>query len=108
MQEVQDTTRVNLMMIQAIRTPRGVRSEWPISWKGVRSHLGPVFRTKLSISCPLGIQTVWSGHSQGAALIMKAGVVGRLCTRCSDHGTWPYGCTGVQTHSLREIWTADQ
>jgi hypothetical protein len=74
-QEVQDTTRVNLMVIQAIRTPRGVRSEWPISRKGVRSHLGPVFRKEQSISCPLGIQLVRSGRFQAGALIMKAGVV---------------------------------
>ena len=54
-QDVQDTTRVNLMVIQAIRTPRKVRSEWPISRKGVRSHLGPVFRIEQRISSPLGI-----------------------------------------------------
>ena len=74
-QEVQDTTRVNLMVIQAVRTPRGVRSEWPISRKGVRSHLGPVFWKEQSISCPLGIQRVQSGCFQAGALIMKAGVV---------------------------------
>ena len=53
--DVQDTTRVNLMVIQAIRAPRRVRSEWPISWEGVWSHLAPVFRMEQRICCPLGI-----------------------------------------------------
>ena len=75
MQEVQDTARVNLMVIQAIRTPRGVRSEWLISRKAVWSHKGPVSPKEQSISCPLGIQVVRSGHFQTGALIMKAGVV---------------------------------
>ena len=74
-QEVQDTTRVNPMVIQAIRTPRGVRSESLISRKGVRRHLGPVFRKEQSINCPLGIQLVRSGRFRAGALIMKAGVV---------------------------------
>ena len=75
MQEVQDTTRVNPMVIQAIRTPRGVHSEWSISRKGVWSHPGPVFQKKQSISCPLGIQLVRSSRFQAGALIMKAGIV---------------------------------
>ena len=73
--EVQDTTRVNLMVIQAIRTLTGVRSEWPMSRKGVLSHLGPVLWKEQSISCPLGIQLVRSGRLQAGALIVKSGVL---------------------------------
>ena len=36
---------------------------------------GTVFRKEQSISCPPGIQLVWSGRFQAGALIMKAGVV---------------------------------
>ena len=75
-QDVQNTTRVNLVVIQAIRTPRGVWSEWPISRKRVGSHVGPVFRMEQSISSPLSTQLVPSGRFQAGALIMKAGVVG--------------------------------
>ena len=74
-QEVQDTTHVNLMVIEAVRTPREIRSEWPVSRKGVPSHLGPVFWKGQSISCPLGIHLVRSGRFQAGALIMKARVV---------------------------------
>ena len=74
-QDVQNTTRVNLMVIHAIRTPRGDCSEWQISRKGVRSHLGPEFWIEQSISAPNGIQSVRSGRFQAGALRMRAGVV---------------------------------
>ena len=112
MQEVQDTTHVNLMVIKAIRTPRGVSSEWLISRKGVRSHLGPVFRKKQSISCPLGIQLVRSGRFQAGALIMKAGVVaGGTQIAVSAAVTMALSSMaagGSRTTSFYEIWTADQ
>ena len=63
LQEVQDTTGVIFLVLQAIRTPRGLRIEWQISRRGVRSHLGPVFRMEKSISSPPGINLVRSGRS---------------------------------------------
>ena len=64
MQDIQDTTRVQLMAMQAIRTSRGFHSEWPISTKGVSSHMRPVFGMEQSISSPLGIRAVPSGRFQ--------------------------------------------
>ena len=100
-QEVQDTTRVNLMVIQAISTPRGVRSEWSITRKGVWSHLDPVIRSEQSISCPLGIQLVQSGRFQAGALIMKAGVVaGHAQIAVPAAVTMPPGCMAARGFRL--------
>ena len=74
-QEIQNTRGDGLMVIQAIRTPRGVSSDFLISRRGVQSHLGPVLRTEQSISSPLGIHLVPSPCFQAGTLIMKAGVV---------------------------------
>ena len=74
-QDLQDTTRVNLMVIQAIRTHGRVCSEWVISRKGVGSHLGPVSWMEQSISSLFSIQLVRSGLFQAGAIEMKARVM---------------------------------
>ena len=92
-QEIQNTTGVNLMVIQAIMTRRGARTEWLISRRGVRSHLGPVLRMQQSIRSPMGIQLVRSGGFQTGTLIMRAGVVaGRAQIAVPGAVTMALGC----------------
>ena len=110
-QEVQDTTCVHCMVMQAIRYRRWIAVSGRSAGGGTESpgpcNLGAAEHQHSSghPACPGWPSPGCHTHNEIRGTDWPRA---DHCTRCSDDGAQLYGCTGDQTHFIRKKWTADQ